>query len=153
MNTSSVNRQSIEQASVRIAPLVRQTPTIKVAGSDFGVDSEIWLKLEYLQQSGTFKARGASNFMLSNEISPAGVTAASGGNHGAAVAWAAQQLGHKATIFVPTISSQTKVDRLQSYGADVHQVGAVYNAKPVPPACMPITTRWLWPAQELLLSN
>ncbi len=98
-----------------------------VPGSEFGVDGTITLKLEYLQQSGTFKARGATNFMVANDISPAGVTAASGGNHGAAVAWAAQQLGHKATIFVPTISSPAKVDRLRSYGADVHQVGSVYS--------------------------
>lgn len=64
--------------------------------------------------------------MLSNTISGAGVTAASGGNHGAAVAWAARELGHKATIFVPTISAEAKVERLHSYGAVVHQVGAVY---------------------------
>ncbi|MFT7473315.1 MAG: threonine dehydratase [Verrucomicrobiales bacterium] len=85
-----------------------------------------FLKLELLQYSGTFKARGASNYIASMPISDAGVVAASGGNHGAAVAWAAGRAGHRATIFVPTISSPAKVDRLRSYGADVHQVGAVY---------------------------
>ncbi len=99
---------------------------LTVPGSEFGLDGTVSLKLEYLQHSGTFKGRGAMNFMLSNEIAAAGVTAASGGNHGAAVAWAAQQLGHRATIFVPTISSPTKVARLRSYGAEVVQVGAVY---------------------------
>lgn len=84
------------------------------------------LKLEQLQCSGTFKARGASNFIASMPIGDAGVVAASGGNHGAAVAWAARRAGHRATIFVPTISSPAKVERLRSYGADVRQVGAVY---------------------------
>lgn len=79
-----------------------------------------------MQHSGSFKARGATNFILSNDIGDAGVVAASGGNHGAAVAWAAREMGHKATIFVPTISSAAKVERLHYYGADVHQVGAVY---------------------------
>jgi len=84
------------------------------------------LKLELLQHSGTFKARGASNYLASMPISDAGVVAASGGNHGAAVAWAARRAEHAATIFVPTISSPAKVERLRSYGADVRQVGAVY---------------------------
>lgn len=127
MESSPVSRESIEQASQRIAPLLRRTPTMTTPGSELGLEGTISFKLEYLQQSGSFKARGATNFMTANEISDAGVTAASGGNHGAAVAWAARELGHKATIFVPTISSPTKVDRLRSYGADVHQVGAVYS--------------------------
>lgn len=90
-----------------------------------GVD--IQLKLEYLQHSGTFKARGATHFLVRNSVGPAGVVAASGGNHGAAVAWAAAQRGIPANIFVPTISSPAKVERLRSYGAIVHQVGAVYG--------------------------
>jgi threonine dehydratase len=121
-----ITADDIEEAAKRIEQLVRRTPAITVDGSQLETAGTVSLKLEQLQHSGTFKTRGASNFMLSNEISPAGVVAASGGNHGAAVAWAASQLGHKATIFVPTISAPAKVDRLLSYGADVRQVGAVY---------------------------
>lgn len=84
------------------------------------------LKLEHLQCSGSFKARGASNFIAEASIADAGVVAASGGNHGAAVAYAARRAGHQATIFVPKISSPVKVERLRSYGADVRQVGSVY---------------------------
>lgn len=119
----------IEAAAERIHPMVRRTPVIELPGSELGLDGldcRVSLKLEYLQQSGTFKARGATNFMLTSEIGPAGVTAASGGNHGGAVAWAARELGHPATIFVPVISAPTKVDRLRGYGADVRQVGEVY---------------------------
>lgn len=97
-----------------------------IDGGQLGIEGTVSLKLEFLQHSGTFKARGAMNFMLCNEISEAGVTAASGGNHGAAVAWAARQLGHRATIFVPTISAPAKVARLRTYGAEVVQIGAVY---------------------------
>jgi threonine dehydratase len=122
----SITADDIEVAAKRIEVLVRRTPTLTVDGSQLDSAGTVSLKLEYLQHSGTFKARGASNFLLSNEISEAGVVAASGGNHGAAVAWAALQLGQRATIFVPTISAPAKVDRLLSYGADVRQVGAVY---------------------------
>ena len=97
-----------------------------IDGSELDTTGTVSLKLELLQHSGSFKARGATNFMLVNDIGPEGVVAASGGNHGAAVAWAAQRLGHRATIFVPTISAPAKVARLRGYGADVHQVGKVY---------------------------
>jgi threonine dehydratase len=97
-----------------------------VPGAELDTVGTVSLKLELTQHSGSFKARGATNFLLSTEIGPAGVVAASGGNHGAAVAWAARELGHAASIFVPTISSPAKVERLRSYGAEVHQVGAVY---------------------------
>jgi threonine dehydratase len=122
----TVSRHDIEAAAERLAGHIRITPVLTVPGDEFGFDGLVSLKLEYLQHSGTFKARGATNFILSNDISAAGVTAASGGNHGAAVAWAAQRLGHTATIFVPTISAPAKVERLRSYGADVRQTGAVY---------------------------
>lgn len=121
-----VARSHIEAAAARIAPRLRTTPLLTVPGAELGVEGLVTLKLEYLQHSGTFKARGATNFMLSNPIAEAGVTAASGGNHGAAVAWAARELGHRASIFVPTISSPAKVSRLRSYGAEVIQVGRVY---------------------------
>ena len=119
----------VQDAAVRIGGVIRRTPIMSVSGASMGAPhlDNVVLKLEYFQHSGSFKARGAANFMLTNEISQAGVVAASGGNHGAAVAWAAQRNGHKATIFVPTISSPVKVARLDQFGADVHQVGAVYG--------------------------
>lgn len=99
----------------------------KSAGSGSVSDTgRFVLKLEHLQYSGSFKARGASNFIATMPVSDAGVVAASGGNHGAAVAWAARRAGLHATVFVPTISAQTKVERLKSYGADVRSVGDVY---------------------------
>ena len=124
--TMELSPEDIEQAVKRIGAMVRRTPTITIDGGQLDTAGTLSLKLELVQHSGTFKARGASNFMLANPISNAGVVAASGGNHGAAVAWAAQQLGHRASIFVPTISAPTKVERLRGYGAEVHQVGAVY---------------------------
>lgn len=121
-----VDHQDVAAAAARIAPLLRRTPTLTVDGRELDASGRLSLKLELFQHSGSFKARGATNFMLATPIGEAGVVAASGGNHGAAVAWAARQLGHGASIFVPTISSPTKVERLRRYGADVHQVGAVY---------------------------
>jgi threonine dehydratase len=97
-----------------------------LSGDDLAADGQLFVKLEHLQHSGSFKARGAANTMLSEPIAPAGVVAASGGNHGAAVAWAARAAGHRATIFVPEVSAPTKIERLRSYGADVHITGAVY---------------------------
>ncbi|MGF1596098.1 MAG: serine/threonine dehydratase [Acidimicrobiales bacterium] len=128
MTVTPVTPEAIEAAADRIRPLVRATPALTVPGSELGLDPSVTvtLKLELLQHSGTFKARGASNALLTADVGDAGVVAASGGNHGAAVAWAASVLGHRATIFVPTISAPAKVDRLRSYGADVHQVGEVY---------------------------
>ena len=119
----------VRDAALRIAGTVRRTPIVSVNGASMGAPQldNVVLKLEYLQHSGSFKARGAANFMLTNEIGPAGVVAASGGNHGAAVAWAAREAGHKATIFVPTISSPAKVERLHHFGAELHQVGDVYG--------------------------
>ena len=86
------------------------------------------LKLELLQHAGSFKSRGAFNTLLGAHVGAAGVATASGGNHGAAVAYAARQLGHRARIFVPEISSPAKVARIASYGAEVVQQGENYNA-------------------------
>lgn len=116
----------IELAAKRTERFVRRTPSMTIDGAELGVEGTVSLKLELVQHSGSFKARGAANFLLSNRIGDAGVVAASGGNHGAAVAWAAQTLGHPATIFIPTITAKAKVERLRSYGAEIHQVGAVY---------------------------
>ncbi|MBO3758759.1 threonine/serine dehydratase [Ciceribacter sp. L1K22] len=122
-----VTRERIEQVSSVIRTYVRHTPVLSVGAQDFGLDGgPIDLKLEYLQHSGSFKARGAFASLLTREIPKAGVVAASGGNHGAAVAYAAQKLGIKATIFVPTISTKAKTDRIRSYGADLVVGGDLY---------------------------
>ena len=128
--TPPLTRSDVEAASARLVGLVRRTPIWAVDPQEFTLGqhspASITFKLEQFQYSGTFKARGATNFMLTQPIGEAGVVAASGGNHGAAVAWAADHHGHKATIFVPTIAAEAKVDRLRSYGATVHQIGAVF---------------------------
>ena len=119
-----MDRDDIAKAHHRIAPYIRRTPVIDIKLE--GVARPVTLKLELLQHSGSFKARGAFNNLAGAAISPGGVAAASGGNHGAAVAYAARELGHKARIFVPEISSPAKVARIAAYGAEVVQKGANY---------------------------
>jgi threonine dehydratase len=121
-----LSRATIEAAHARIAPHIRRTPVWTLPGA-FGHDGPVSLKLEFLQHAGSFKARGAFNTLLSQPASSAGVAAASGGNHGAAVAYAARQLGVKAHIFVPEISSPAKVAVIRSHGADVVIGGARYS--------------------------
>ncbi len=122
-----INGDSIRAAAALIRPHVRRTPLMEVDGGDFGVDgSRLLLKLELLQHTGSFKSRGAFFNLLSRAVPEAGVVAASGGNHGAAVAYAAMQLGHKAAIFVPSISSPAKLERIRSYGAELNVSGALY---------------------------
>ena len=116
----------IEQAAKRIQAVVRQTPIITLESGAFGAPGQLTLKLELLQHTGSFKARGAFNRLLSADVPAAGVVAASGGNHGAAVAYAAQQLGYPAAIFVPQITPMVKVQRLRDYGAQVTVTGAAY---------------------------
>ncbi len=122
----TVSPDAVAAAYVRIKPHIRYTPVIDLPADAFGLAHGLALKLESLQHSGTFKGRGAFHKLLVSTPGPAGVIAASGGNHGAAVAYAARALGHRAEIFVPTISAPAKVERLRSYGAVVHQVGSVY---------------------------
>jgi threonine dehydratase len=99
---------------------IRRTPIITVSGTDFGLAAcSLVFKLEQLQHAGSFKARGAFANLLSLNVPPAGVVAASGGNHGAAVAFAARALGVPARIFVPTVASPSKIERIHSYGADL----------------------------------
>jgi len=125
--TSRVDRKSIERVAAIIAPYVRATPTLEVSGADFGVSSfPLVLKLELLQHSGSFKARGAFANLLLRPLPAAGVVAASGGNHGAAVAYAAMRLGVRAKIFVPTVSSPAKIRRIREYGAELSIVGDRY---------------------------
>src|SRR6478752_3270834 len=101
-----ITRDDIAAAARRIAGDVRRTPLVRIAGSDLGVAcAELWLKLEHLQVSGSFKARGMFNRMRANAVPAAGVVIASGGNAGIAVAVAAQALGVRCEVFVPESSS------------------------------------------------
>jgi threonine dehydratase len=123
----SVDRDDIAATEPVIRPHIRRTPVIEVAGRDFGLgDVTLLVKLELMQQSGSFKARGAFANLLLRPVPPAGVVAASGGNHGAAVAYAARELKLPARIFVPTISTQAKVDRIRASGAELVIVGERY---------------------------
>ena len=117
------DRSSIAAAASRIAPYVRRTPVVQ---ADLGGDSSVVLKLELLQHSGSFKPRGAFNRLLLAQPGAAGVIAASGGNHGAAVAYAARSLGMTAEIFVPATTPASKVARIGSYGGTVVQGGESY---------------------------
>jgi threonine dehydratase len=121
-----IGRKDVEAAWSLIRPHVRRTPVIELPAGSLGLETPLALKLESLQVSGTFKGRGAFHKLLASKVPGAGIIAASGGNHGVAAAYAARALGHKAEIFVPTISSPAKVARLKSCGAVVHQIGAVY---------------------------
>ena len=119
---------AVRAAYARIAPHVRRTPVVTVDGADFGFPSvRLVFKLELTQHAGSFKTRGAFNNLLSRRVPAAGVVAASGGNHGAAVAYAAMKLGHPATIFVPTVASPTKIEQIRSYGARLEVGGERYN--------------------------
>jgi threonine dehydratase len=122
-----VDRAAIEAAHAAIAPHVRVTPVLEVDAADFGLPSfPLALKLELHQHSGSFKVRGAFANLLLRAVPPEGVVAASGGNHGAAVAYAAMRLGVRARIFVPTVSSPAKVQRIRGYGAELVVGGARY---------------------------
>ena len=121
----SINRAAIMEATSRIAPFIRQTPVLDVALP--GLATPLCLKLELFQHSGSFKPRGAFNNLVGTAIPKAGIAAASGGNHGAAVAYAAKTLNIPARIFVPGISSPAKVARIAGYGATVVQLGANYQ--------------------------
>ncbi len=122
----TIARQDIEAAARRIASHVRTTPIVALEPDAFGVPGPLTLKLESLQHAGSFKPRGAYNRILSSDVPAAGVIAASGGNHGVAVAYAARCLGLKAEIFVPEIASPVKIERLRRLGAVVNVVGRAY---------------------------
>ena len=121
-----IAQNDIAAAAARIEQHVRHTPVIRAAAAELGVGFPVTLKLELLQHTGSFKPRGAFNRLLSTHVPPAGVIAASGGNHGAAVAYAARALGAMAEIFVPAPTPMMKVARIASYGARVVQTGATY---------------------------
>jgi threonine dehydratase len=120
--------EAVAAVESRIRPYVRCTPVISIDRADFGLPAgPLALKLEQLQHSGSFKARGAFANLLLRDVPAAGVAAASGGNHGAAVAYAAGVLGVPARIFVPEVSSAAKISRIRGYGADLVIEGATYS--------------------------
>jgi threonine dehydratase len=125
---AAIDRRGITAAHDLIRPYVRLTPTIEVDSADFGLRPSyaLSLKLELLQHTGSFKPRGAFTNLLQRQVPPVGVVAASGGNHGAAVAFAAMRLGVPAKIFVPTVASATKVQVISACGADVVVQGDRY---------------------------
>jgi threonine dehydratase len=118
--TPTIDRERIERTHSLIRPHIRLTPVMELTGADFGLPAfPLTLKLELFQHAGSFKTRGAFANLLTRPIPAAGVVAASGGNHGAAVAYAAMRLGVPAHIFVPTVSSPAKISRIRAYGADL----------------------------------
>jgi threonine dehydratase len=121
MRIMAVTRSEIASVEKLIRPHVRRTPVVDPDG-----DGRRVFKLELLQHSGSFKARGAFTNLLTRKVPAAGVVAASGGNHGAAVAYAAQKLGKPARIYVPSVSSPAKIERIRSYGAELVVEGERY---------------------------
>jgi threonine dehydratase len=125
--TTRIDRASIERTYGLITPYIRVTPVVETSGADFGLAAfPLAFKLELFQHAGSFKTRGAFTNLLTRAIPAAGVVAASGGNHGAAVAYAAMRLGVKVRIFVPTVSSAAKISRIRAYGADLVVTGDRY---------------------------
>ena len=126
VHATMVSRPDIAAAAVRIARYVRHTPVLHVPGADLGVEVPVVLKLEQLQHAGSFKPRGVFNTLLTLTNRPGVVITASGGNHGAAVAYAAHVLSIAAEVFVPATTPAAKVARITSYGAKVIQTGNSY---------------------------
>ena len=127
MAGAPIDRAGIAATERLIRPHIRETPVVAAAGVEFGLgDTALLFKLEQLQHSGSFKARGAFANLLSRQVPAAGVAAASGGNHGAAVAYAAMTLGLPARIFVPSVSSPAKIARIRGYGAELTIAGERY---------------------------
>jgi threonine dehydratase len=124
---TEITQAEVDRVHAVIAPYVRETPVVVAAAEDFGLGgAPISFKLELLQHAGSFKPRGAFANLLTRDVPKAGVVAASGGNHGAAVAFAARRLGIPAKIFIPTVASPTKIAQIRSYGAELVVEGARY---------------------------
>ena len=117
-------KTEIAAAYERIVPYIRRTPALQI--SLLNLPDPVWFKLEHLQHTGTFKARGAFNTLLSTAVPAAGLVAASGGNHGAAVAFASHRLGHKAHIFVPELAGAAKINLIKATGANLTIVPGTY---------------------------
>jgi threonine dehydratase len=122
-----VTRQDVDEARTRIAGYVRTTPVLRLERGVLGLAGEIVLKLELTQHTGSFKPRGAFNKLLSSSVPEAGVIAASGGNFGLAVAYAAHTLGHRAEVFVPETSPPVKARKIRALGAEVTIVPGYYD--------------------------
>ncbi len=128
MTTPVIDRAAIAETYRHIRPFVRRTPVIEVDGADLGIPGvQVLFKLELLQHAGSFKARGAFANLLLREVPPAGVAAASGGNHGIAVAYAAMRLKKPARIFVPNVASPVKMARIRECGAELVVAGERYQ--------------------------
>src|SRR5437762_3968843 len=126
-SADAVTSETIAQCERLIRPFIRRTPVVEADSAEFGLPGRpLTLKLELLQHSGSFKARGAFANLLTRDIPKAGVVAASGGNHGTAVAFAAKKLGKPARIFVPKVASLEKQERIRGYGADLVVIGDRY---------------------------
>jgi threonine dehydratase len=124
---TSIDRAAIVATYDRIRPHVRRTPVIEVDAADFGLESRpLLFKLELFQHTGSFKPRGALASLLSRPVPSTGVVAASGGNHGLAVAFAARKVGVPATIFVPSVAAATKQQRIREMGAELVIAGERY---------------------------
>src|SRR5437763_5087580 len=122
-----VSPEAISRAYELIGPYIRRTPILETDGGDFGLGPvSLVFKLEFLQHAGSFKTRGAFTNLLMRAVPAAGVVAASGGNHGAAVAYAAMKLGKPARIFVPSVASPAKMECIRGYGAELVVCGDRY---------------------------
>ena len=122
-----ITASDVDTAAGRISGRVRHTPLLQLRADELGLGHAVTLKLELLQHAGSFKPRGAFNRILSaGDVPASGVIAASGGNHGAAVAYAARALGLRAEIYVPDLASAAKRARIESFGAVLVQGGATY---------------------------
>src|SRR6266700_7998856 len=125
--SDAVNPEQIVRCEKLIRPYIRRTPVVEIDAADVGLaPGSVFLKLELFQHSGSFKARGAFANLLARKVPAAGVVAASGGNHGAAVAYASMKLKVPAKIFIPSVSSPAKVARIREYGADLVIEGDLY---------------------------
>lgn len=143
LDDGAIGRNAVTQVLPVVRPHVRTTPVVRIDRTELGLaPGPLVLKLEQLQHSGSFKARGAFANLLLNDVPEAGVVAASGGNHGAAVAYAAAALGVPATVFVPDVSSPAKLARIESYGAQLVVGGASYDdARKAAAACRSVPAR------------
>jgi threonine dehydratase len=121
-----ISPDDIRAAHARVVSHIRRTPILDLAAGAFGLSHPLQVKCEFMQHAGSFKPRGAFNNLLSRTVPAAGVAAASGGNHGIAVAHASRALGHKARIFVPVISSPAKIAAIRARGADLDIGGERY---------------------------
>lgn len=123
MDAQKIGHDDVAQAARRIAPRIREVAVARAEG-------DVWFALEFMQHTGSFKARGALNLLLAHReagtLPETGLTIASGGNAGLACAWAAGLFGVPATVFLPETAPRVKVERLRGYGADVRQVGTEY---------------------------